>query len=222
MKGLLVKDFQILRNQSRIVLILAIMSVFLGFSSEESTFIISYCTFCLSALVTTTVSYDDLDNGYSFLFTLPITRKMYVLEKYLLACIICSVAACFSAVLSIAIAALKGQAFSVTDNLLMAVIVALLCLTMVSVMLPLQMKFGAEKSRVIIFGLVGGVLVVGCALGFLFERLLGSAMINGEVLIGFLDRQGAGMLTAILLLVALVIIGITMGISIRVMEKKEL
>lgn len=30
-----------------------------------------------------TISYDEYDNGYRFLMTLPIDAKMYVLEKYI-------------------------------------------------------------------------------------------------------------------------------------------
>lgn len=30
-----------------------------------------------------TISYDEFDNGNAFLFSLPITRKGYVIEKYI-------------------------------------------------------------------------------------------------------------------------------------------
>ncbi len=222
MKGLLVKDYEILKNQGRVIFMLVAVSLFLGFTSEESSFVIGYCTFCLSALVTTTVSYDDLDNGYSFLFTLPVTRKLYVLEKYLLALIICTGAAAFSTVMGILMTLVKGGEIDAVNHLVTAVVVAFVGLLMVSVMLPVQMKFGAEKSRIILFGFVGGILLIGAVVGFLIDKLQSVITIDVESILSALESLGAGVLVAIMLLAVLVIIGVTMLISIRIMEKKEM
>ena len=51
--------------------------------------LVSLCVVWDSTIVTaifaiTTISYDEFDNGLAFLMTLPVTRKQYVAEKYLL------------------------------------------------------------------------------------------------------------------------------------------
>lgn len=222
MKGLLVKDFQILRQSSRILLLLAIVFLFLGVTSEDSTFIIGYCTFCLSSLVTSTVSYDDYDNGFSFLFTLPITRRMYVWEKYLLALMFCTVSSSVSAGIGILISAVKNGEPAVMENLLTALIVCLVCLIMVSVMLPLQMKFGAEKSKTLMFGLIAIVLVLGYVFSAVMTKLEETGVVDSAKIAMLFENISGGMLLTVLVAATALIVGITIAISMRVMAKKQM
>ena len=82
MKGLLIKDFKLLQGQKNffitIIAIAGIMAIFM----EDASFIIGYMTFVGSLFTLSTISYDEFDNGNAFLFSLPITRKDYILEKY--------------------------------------------------------------------------------------------------------------------------------------------
>ena len=47
-------------------------------------FSLSYMMVVSASLVYATISYDYFEKGMSFLFTLPVSKKSYVLEKYLL------------------------------------------------------------------------------------------------------------------------------------------
>ena len=46
------------------------------------TFAIGFLTFVMSLFSVSSISYDEFDNGNAFLFSLPITRTTYVVEKY--------------------------------------------------------------------------------------------------------------------------------------------
>ena len=52
------------------------------FAEFESTFVVSYFTMIASMFVLSTISYDEYDNGYAFLFSMPFSRTSYVKEKY--------------------------------------------------------------------------------------------------------------------------------------------
>ena len=84
MKGLLIKDLLLLKNQKRIAVLMILVSLFLLFSQDNNGFIISYCTFIAAMLTLNTISYDEFHHGNQFLFTLPFLRKSYAKEKYLL------------------------------------------------------------------------------------------------------------------------------------------
>ena len=50
---------------------------------KDSLFVISYAAILFTILAISTLSYDEYENGMSFLFTLPFSRNTYVVEKYL-------------------------------------------------------------------------------------------------------------------------------------------
>ena len=87
MKGLLIKDFRLLKNQKNFFILVFVMAVFLtitgGDESSPATFVLPYVGFVCSFFVLSTISYDEYDNGNAFLFTLPFDRKIYALEKYI-------------------------------------------------------------------------------------------------------------------------------------------
>ena len=85
MSGLLIKDFRLLLQRKQSMVLLLVLAVALNWTMGESnSFIMGYLPLISLIFATGTISYDEFDNGYSFLLTLPITRRQYVLEKYLL------------------------------------------------------------------------------------------------------------------------------------------
>ena len=75
MKGLLIKDFKILKGQKQFfAAVLIVMTVFLMTSTSLS-FVISYITVIMAMLTLTTIGYDEHENRMGYLFTLPVSRK---------------------------------------------------------------------------------------------------------------------------------------------------
>ena len=102
MKGMLIKDFRILKYQGKtLFLMLLVVAVLMNLITDVGpTFIVGYITIIFSLFTVTTVSYDEFDNCYLFLMTLPVTRKNYVNEKYLFALLSIIFAWCTGIVLS--------------------------------------------------------------------------------------------------------------------------
>ena len=83
MTGLLVKDFKLMATQKNFFLVILLIVIGMISFTEDVSFPLGFLTFALSLFTLSTISYDEFDNGYAFLFTLPITRVGYVLEKIL-------------------------------------------------------------------------------------------------------------------------------------------
>ena len=115
MAGLLVKDMRlILRNKPYVVLFI-ILTVMLGFS-QEGTFILGYFPYAMMILIINTIGYDEMDNGYQFLMTLPINAKTYVREKYILSLAGAVFSWLIAAILYFAPRALHGTSIEKTRN----------------------------------------------------------------------------------------------------------
>lgn len=58
-------------------------------TNEDLSMAVPYVTMMFSIFSLTTISYDEFDNGMSFLFTLPVNRVKYVVEKYIFGILVC-------------------------------------------------------------------------------------------------------------------------------------
>ena len=216
MKGLLIKDFKLMMMQKNFFLSIIAIAVVLTVFVKNPSFIIGYLTFIGSVFTLNTISYDEFDNGNPFLFSLPVTRKGYVLEKYCFGLILGGSAWFVSTLLAVIVQLTKGAA-SLSDLLLPPLAFLPLVLFFLAVMLPIQLKFGSEKGRIVLIGVIGlifllGILAVKAAealhidLAFLFNHLSSlsmSALIFGAI--------------AVMLLLLL----LSLKISMAVMNRKE-
>ncbi|MCI5650097.1 MAG: ABC-2 transporter permease [Fusicatenibacter sp.] len=211
MSGLLQKDLCLLLQRSQILIVLVGVGVLMGFSTEGS-FVIGYMTMLCAILTIGTISYDEFDNGYPFLFTLPITKKSYVLSKYLF-CLIGSLAGWgVSAVIYVICSVIRGNGVAfedVLDTLAFLPVFGLI----IAVMLPIQLKFGAEKSRVVLAVAAGGIF----ALGYLGRRFLPKDL----RIPAFILNAGDAVILVMLLAVSVAALLISCQASVHIMNKKE-
>ena len=157
MAGLLEKDVRLIMQRKQILLLFVVIAVVLGFS-QDGTFILGYLSFCAAIVMVSTISYDELDHGYEFLMTLPITAKIYVKEKYLFCIGGAVIAWLFAAILYFVSKMIRGERFSFLDELPVILIFLPIILLMLSILIPFQLKYGMEKSRIIL-ALLAGIIV---------------------------------------------------------------
>ena len=86
MKGLLTKDFRILAGQKRYFTIIILIALIFLCSGQPAQIIVGYCTMFGMLFTVNTISYDEFDHGYLFLFTLPVTRKRLCWKNMYLCC----------------------------------------------------------------------------------------------------------------------------------------
>ncbi len=81
MKGLLIKDFKLMKMQKNFFIMIVVISFVVSLLTEDVTFMLGFISFITSLFTISTISYDEFDNGNAFLFTLPIDRKKICSRK---------------------------------------------------------------------------------------------------------------------------------------------
>jgi len=214
MKGLLMKDFAFVKLQAKSMIFIFLLVVFMLLQSLDFEFVIVYANIIFTMFVVTTINYDYFENGCAFLMTLPISRKMYVSEKYVLAFLAASCGFVVDIVFMLVAHFLKeGYVFGM-DNLIFALAYALGSFVFIALMLPIELKYGPEKARIAMIV----VVAIICAGAFVFTGI-GPFDLTG------VTTQLLSLEKIVLLGIAGVAVAIALGISYliscRIMEKKE-
>ena len=215
MRGLLEKDIRLLLHSKQSFLCFIAIAIVLGVT-QKNTFMLGYYTFLVAALLGSTLYYDELDHGFAFLFTLPIDRKMYVREKYLL-CIGGAIIAWFIAlVLYFAVLVVSNSHSVFSEEIMKGLAFLPMVILFLSLLLPLQLKFGVEKSRLVV---VSVSVFIGLMIYFLAEK---SGVLDGNVIVSAFYRIGDAAVDVIGLVVAGCLAVVSYLCSCRIMKKKEL
>ena len=215
MRGLLLKDFALMKNQMRSSFIIIAIAVFMMFVNDDLSFSIAYITMVFGIFGISSISYDDFDKGYTFLFTLPISRREYVLSKYVFAMLSALTGALISAVLLAAGLIAKGRIseFSGEIGFVAGYVLGVFCL--LAVMIPIELKFGVEKGRIALL-VIAAVAVAG---GLALSKL----PVNTRMLV-ILEKFASLSqiaLFGIFIVICVIALVISYTISCRIMEKKE-
>ena len=88
MKAMLIKDLKLMKNLKHFFLLILVIGVACSVVYNNPSFVIAYMTVIFSSMAVSTISYDNYENGAAFFFTLPVSRKGYVREKYVLSMIL--------------------------------------------------------------------------------------------------------------------------------------
>ena len=220
MKGLLIKDFHLLKVQRNFFLLIAVIAIGFIVSSNGNNGFISYAIgfscFASSLFSISTISYDEFDNGNPFLFSLPFTRKNYVLEKYCFGIIIGFSFWILSNALTFVYLLFRGFSIS-EDRLVSSLILIPFFLFILAVMLPLTLKFGGERSRYAIIGIFGGILL----LGYVSANIIKILPMDLSGVFAFLLSLSTGTMIAGVAVITLVLLLLSLKISISIVDRKE-
>lgn len=218
MKGLLVKDFKLILLQKNFFLLILGIIIGMILFSDNITFPLAFLCFIISLFTVSTISYDDFDNGNAFLFTLPITRKTYVVEKYCLGLLFGGGAWMLAIILGIMVIVVKGG-IAVIDLLMIAWLLLPSIIVIQAIMLPFQLKFGGEKARIAMVGVFGALVVIAIII------LKGTKVIfnvDFVYLFNTLPIVSMGMFNVCAVIISLIILLVSMKISYSIVNKKEL
>ena len=213
MAGLLEKDIRLIWGNRQSLLLFFALAVVLGFS-QDGTFILGYFPFVIIILIINTIAYDELDNGFQFLMTLPTNAKTYVREKYIFSFAGGIVSWLISATLYFAAKIVHGTQLDVISELPVIVTFLPIIILMAAFMIPMQIKFGVEKSRAVVAGICGAI--GACIL--IFAKFAGQ---NGRNIFAFLDHMNGWVIVGIGIVLTAVITAISYIISVKIMKKKE-
>ena len=209
MKGLFVKDIELMKQQKQSFILVIVMGVILNLAGSGSvSFAIGYFTIVTAIFAITTISYDEFDNGLAFLMTLPVTRK------YLLGAGLTAVAwgiATITGVICKGVAELQG---CLSETIIGSLIDIPLALLMLAVSLPLVIHFGAEKGRYI-------AMVMWAIIFAVVYILIKTMGLSADAVDAWLNGLNRGMVLAGVVLFTVIVYMGSFWIGVRLMEKKE-
>ena len=214
MRGLLEKDIRLLMHSKQTFVCFIALAVVLGVA-QKSTLMLGYLTFFISAILVSTLSYDEMDHGFAFLFTLPINRKIYVREKYVFCMGGAVIVWSLTMMLYVMILNVRHTPAAIAEEVLKGLSFLPIVIFFLSLLIPMQLKFGVEKSR------FGVSVFIGVMIYFLAEK---RGMLDGNnvVVLSAFDLTGDLAADVIGLLIAAVLAVVSYLCSCRIMKKKEL
>lgn len=222
-KGMLIKDIIFLKTQKMIFLIAGLMAAMvLVLRNEAIGFGIAYIVVMCAIVPINTIAYDEQEKGYLFLFSMPVTRKGYVQEKYLLEILVLMISWAVITGLGLASSAFSGGKISTTETFMTAVTMLIAAIIMMSIFFPVQFRFGTEKRQIIMFILIfGGVLAVVFAEEFLQHLGIDSSKAAKTLQVVLANLSPAVMMVSGIVFAA-VCMAVSYFISVQIMQKKEL
>lgn len=215
MKGLILKDLYLLKNRKRFFLILMVFSIAMVLTNDKAVFVINYITLIFALFTISTINYDEFDRGYSFLFTLPITRRQYVLEKYVFGLLVGGVP--WGVVTFFVALWQRMHNHNVTSVIIQSLVLLLFVLFFLWGSIPLHFKFGSEKGRIAVIALFGGLV----GIGYVLIKLLMQMGVDFKIIWTFFEALSLWQLFLIMGVICILFLLLSLYLSIGIMEKKE-
>ncbi len=216
MKGLLIKDLKLIMTQKLLIFIVGGVSCYLLVTGKAE-FGMSYMAFILAILVINTINYDDHHNGMSFLLTFPISRKIYVIEKYLLGMILIAAAMAAGSVVLIIVSSAKSVDYAPQEWFGAGVGSLLSASVFLSGSLPLQLKYGAEKGRMV----MATVIICAGVAGYTIQQVVKAASIDVSAVVEPFLQADAIKVAAAVCILAIGLLALSYVISVAIMKKKQ-
>ena len=213
MRGLLMKDLQLMKvNKRMLFIIVALAVVMLVMGNSMNSFVIGYVTLVFAFQVLTTITYDEYDQSGAFLMTMPVTRTLYTLEKYVFAFLSMALGWGGVVVLSAVFQLVSKTEGDWIEWLVGAIAVLIVALVLLAISIPVQLRFGGENGRIVIM-----TIVVVCVVAvFLFSKVIDIELVLDQFF-GRLSAYAIPVVIAILVVMYLV----SICVSLRIVKKKE-
>ena len=171
MKALFIQDFRYMLTQKSFLVLIALVGIVLALTQNDNyIFVIGYLGFMGMITGMMSVTMDDQSNGLTFLFSLPIDRRVYVREKYIFIVLMGVSFSIFATALCLLFRMFAEYKAPLDEILATSLGTLFVMLLFVCFMLPLQLKFGAERARLASFIAIGlffaAVIVAGLVVNF--------------------------------------------------------
>jgi ABC-2 type transport system permease protein len=209
MTGLLIKDLLNLRRTilSLLGLMVVYGVVFSMMMDGSASFFSSMLAVLFITVTVSSFSYDALARWDRYALSLPVSRRDLVASKYLLAVVMAAMGAIVAFAMGYVMMFFRHTL--VVKELLLSTAVSIgVGLLIVSILLPLIFRFGVEKSRLMLVG----VVLVPLGLTYLLKLLR----------IPLPDLSVLATQAWLMPLVGLIILGLSYFISAAIFQRKEL
>ncbi len=211
MKGLIKKDFLLVKSNIKVLVILFIVVGFMSFTFNGEMNISFVLPFMSVVIMLSTFSYDAYNKWDAYVTALPDGRKNSIKSKYIATIILLFMIAIGVSIITAISTYIKDNTLDFGAILEMVLVLLSTTIIMQSIMYPVIYKFGLEKARI-------GIFVGAFGLGFLASLI--SKYVDFKPIIQHLDMLN-NYLTFILPIVTIILLYISYKISEKVYKNKE-
>ncbi|MCE5195721.1 MAG: ABC-2 transporter permease [Negativicutes bacterium] len=204
MKGLLLKDLINLKSQMKILGLLLLFYIFLAYQNRDLAFLSGMLMILSVMLSITSIAFDERSRWDPYALTMPLSRRQLVFSKYILNLLLIAAGGL------IIFGVLPFLGGINQESLLILAVTAASALLINSLLLPIMFKFGVEKGRYI--------LVMLSLIPFVLTMLLPKSL---RFDLTVLD-QFSSLLAVVFFLFVLGAFAVSLLISVKIMEAKEL
>lgn len=148
MNGLLLKEFFTLKRYILSYVTVLVMFLFISIYMGSISYFQSMTSMSLGMLTLTGMTYDKMFGWDKMVLTLPYKRNKIVLSKYICCVMVSALSLIFSTVVGMTVSMFVPiSEETITDVILMAIILFGLLVLAYAIILPLVYKLGVEKAR---------------------------------------------------------------------------
>jgi ABC-type transport system involved in multi-copper enzyme maturation permease subunit len=161
MTGLILKDFLILRKTLRSYLFMIVVYVGIAFTGVWPADTVGVLMVVMVMMLPMNVfAYDKQAKWDTYGLALPVGRTKTVAARYLCVLLLCLFSVGLTAILGAALYA-AGRVDEPVEFLVTCSVMGLMSVLVNAIMLPFLYKFGPERARMMFFGIMGGIVLLG-------------------------------------------------------------
>ena len=218
-RGLLEKDFRlILRQGGNLFMVLALVAIFFTIVGKtDATFIAVYIPSVMAVYSGNTISYDENGHGYTYLFSLPVNKEMYVREKYIFSFIMTVCGWCIGAICAGIAALINPEEVFNLEMLAMELLTFFVVQAVAGIMIAIRIRFEGEKGRIV---LPIAILII-FAICYTTGSILKTNLELKESILNVIGGAGDLEIAIALIVLSLLVWYASYKYSMRVMRKKE-
>ena len=218
-RGLLEKDFRLFfRQGGNLFCVLAFVALFFTLTEKKTaTFIAIYIPSVIAVYAGNTISYDENNHGYMYLFSLPVNRKVYVREKYIFSFIMTVCGWCMGVICAGIAALINLEEVLNLEMLAMEVITFFVVQAVAGIMIAIRLRFEGEKGRIV---LPIAILII-FAICYTTGSILKTNLELKESILNVIGGAGDLEIAIALIVLSLLVWYASYKYSMRVMRKKE-
>ena len=218
-RGLLEKDFRLFfRQGGNLFFVLAFVALFFILTGKTgSTFIAMYIPSVMAIYSGNTISYDENGHGYTYLFALPVNKKIYVREKYIFSFIMTACGWCIGVICAGISVLINPEEVFDLEMLAMELITFFVFQAIAGIMIAIRIRFEGEKGRIVLPIAILIIFAICYTIGSFVKANLGLK----ERVLHVIGGIGDFGIAIALIVLSLLIWFASYKYSMRTMKKKE-
>jgi ABC-type transport system involved in multi-copper enzyme maturation permease subunit len=190
MKGLLLKDWYMMKKYCRAYLLIAVVFIAVSLGNEDNMFFVFYPCLLCGMIPVNLLGYDERSRWIQYSGTLPYTRTQLVSAKYLIGLFAQMAMVIVTGIVQAVKMSINGN-FVWNDFVVLMLLLLIVATLTSSISLPFIFKLGVERGRTAYYVMVGFV----CAASVVASRLFIGKMqaeIEPNVFLVILALVGVG------------------------------